>query len=92
MRKFLFLTTALLIPAYSNAQNLDNFEDLGAWQAAASDGVSSLKSSVKGVDGKAIRFDYDFNNHGGYAFVRRQLPISYPENYVISFYIRGQGL
>ncbi|WP_240006750.1 carbohydrate binding domain-containing protein [Pseudaquidulcibacter saccharophilus] len=92
MRKFLFLTTALLIPAYSNAQNLDNFEDLVAWQAAASDGVSSLKSSVKGVDGKAIRFDYDFNNHGGYAFVRRKLPISYPENYVISFYIRGQGL
>ena len=66
---------------------LDDFSSIGAWQAQASDGVQSTASAADG----GLRLDFDFAGKGGYAFVRRVLPLDLPENYEISFYVRADA-
>ncbi|SEN28998.1 F5/8 type C domain-containing protein [Duganella sp. CF517] len=66
---------------------LDDFSSVGAWQAQASDGVVSAASAADG----GLRLDFDFAGKGGYAFVRRALPLDLPENYEISFYVRADA-
>ena len=70
---------------------LDAFEDLTPWTADASTDVSSAVSAVPGHDGQAMRLDYDFNGKSGYAFAARPLSFQVPENYEISFWVRGEG-
>src|SRR5262249_2564677 len=48
-------------------------------------------SMTAGVRGKALRLDFDFAKTAGYAFVRRDLPLQLPDNYEISFYLRGNA-
>lgn len=94
MRLLLALLTVILLALPAQAQSsrtLDAFEDLSAWTADASTDVSSALSAVPGVRGKALRLDYDFNGRSGYAFAARPLSFEAPENYEISFRIRGQG-
>ncbi|USX28625.1 discoidin domain-containing protein [Oxalobacteraceae bacterium OTU3CINTB1] len=66
---------------------LDDFSSVDAWQAQASDGVQSTASAADG----GLRLDFDFAGKGGYAFVRRALPLDLPENYEISFYVRADA-
>ena len=66
-------------------------EDAAAWKADASTDVSSAVSSVVGHDGRAVRLSYDFNGKAGYAFAARDLPFDLPDNYEISFWVRGEG-
>lgn len=70
---------------------LDEFEDITPWNAAASDGVDAFKTIVPGKNNNAIRLDYDFHNRSGYAFIVRDLPLVFPQDYEVSFYIRGIG-
>ena len=70
---------------------LDGFEDLSAWSANASDGVKASAESGAGVDGRAMRLNFDFGNVAGYAFARRKLPLDLPENYELSFYLRADA-
>ena len=69
---------------------LDDFESVSTWSADASTDVTSRLSQVDGADGRALRMDYDFNGRSGYAFVSRDLPLELPENYEISFQVRGE--
>ena len=66
---------------------LDDFSSVELWQAQASDGVRSAASAADG----GLRLDFDFAGKGGYAFVRRALPLDLPENYEISFYVRADA-
>ena len=66
---------------------LDDFSSVDAWQAQASDGVRSAASAADG----GLRLDFDFAGKGGYAFVRRAMPLDLPENYEISFYVRADA-
>lgn len=96
MKRLVFgFAFSLGLSAFANAQNapklLDDFENLTPWIASASDGVSANKSAIIGKNGNGIRLDYDFNNRSGYAFIVRDLPLSFPQDYEISFYIRGNG-
>lgn len=95
MSRFLVLAAALFAPAApANAQDtrvLDAFEILTPWTADASTDVSSTISNVSGYQGRAMRLDYDFNGRSGYAFATRALSFEAPENYEISFWVRGQG-
>jgi hypothetical protein len=70
---------------------LDELDDPGAWTAEGSDGVLATARNVPGVAGRALRLDYDFQGHGGHAGVRRRLPLRLPDNYELSFYVRGEG-
>ncbi|MBX9801399.1 MAG: discoidin domain-containing protein [Caulobacteraceae bacterium] len=94
MRAFVALVGALgLLATAAQAQSariLDPFETLTPWTADASTDVSSTLSAVDGQDGRALRLSYDFNGRSGYAFVARALDLDVPENYEISFWLRGE--
>ncbi|MGV8929561.1 MAG: discoidin domain-containing protein [Brevundimonas sp.] len=72
------------------ARALDPFETLTPWAADASTDVSSAISAVDGHDGRAMRLTYDFNGRSGYAFAARAIDLDVPENYEISFWLRGE--
>src|SRR5688500_4735428 len=38
-----------------------------------------------------MRLDFDFRGAAGYVIARRELPITFPENYQLSFRIRGEA-
>ncbi|HEU4630352.1 MAG TPA: discoidin domain-containing protein [Gemmatimonadaceae bacterium] len=87
-RSLLLLALAPM-PAAAQTRVLDAFEDVAAWTAAPSDGVSAAIASDSGYRGRGMRVDVDFHGGGGYAVVRRALPITYPENFEFTFWIRG---
>ncbi len=79
------------LPTQEAPRDLDDFENIAAWKAEGSDGVTAAARQDQGVDGKALRLDFDFRGHGGYAIARRKLPLEYPGNYEISFDLRGEA-
>ncbi|HEX6631422.1 MAG TPA: discoidin domain-containing protein [Gemmatimonadaceae bacterium] len=86
----LFTLLALApVPAAAQERVLDAFDDVAAWTAAPSDGVSATIASDSGFRGRAMRVDVDFHGGGGYAVVRRALPITYPGNFEFTFRVRG---
>jgi len=71
---------------------LDSFDSVTQWTAMPADGVEiSVHSDSSGVHGRAMRVDFDFHGHGGYAVIRRPLSMILPPNYEISFAIRGEA-
>jgi hypothetical protein len=70
---------------------LDDFKDSSAWNALASDQVSSSLRSIATSHGQGLCLAYDFNGVSGYAAMRRELPISFPPNYEFDFKVRGSG-
>ena len=76
-----------------SAQVLDDFASLGRWSALPSEGVALSLRSDRGRsgEGRAMRLDFDFQGHGGYAIARRVLDLALPENYEFSFWIRGDA-
>ena len=81
------------VPALpSSARLLDGFETTSGWSAHPSDGVSlAISADSTGVHGRAMRLDFDFHGHGGYAIARKKFDIAMPENYAFSYRIRGQA-
>ncbi|MDB5754635.1 MAG: coagulation factor 5/8 type protein, partial [Massilia sp.] len=69
----------------------DNFEDIGAWKAVASDGVRASLHGVPGHDGQGMRLDFDFGGAAGYAAARRTLPLDFGDDYEISFWLRAEA-
>ncbi len=93
MRLFELTMVAMTFALPAHAQTprvLDPFESLTPWTADASTDVSSAISSVPGHDGMAMRLDYDFNGRSGYAFAARAIDLDVPDNYEISFWLRGE--
>lgn len=72
-----------------SARVISNFEDPSSWTAAPSEGVLLTLHRDRGVSGNALRMDIDFQGHGGYAIVRREVDLPLPENYEFEFQIRG---
>lgn len=68
---------------------VDDFESVAGWKAAPSDGVTLNISQGTGVHGKAMRLDFDFHGHGGYAVAHRDLKLALPANYEFSFWVKG---
>ncbi|HEU5250563.1 MAG TPA: discoidin domain-containing protein, partial [Thermoanaerobaculia bacterium] len=71
---------------------LDDFDDVARWTAAPSDGVRLALSSEAGESGNALRMDFDFAGHAGWAAVRRKLSLDLPANYEFTFRIRGEAM
>lgn len=70
---------------------LDAFDDVGAWRGSASDGVGASVHADAGKQGAGLRLDFDFGKVAGYAIAERELPLDLPENFEISFYVRGSA-
>lgn len=62
-----------------------------AWTSTASDGVlARVEPASESADG-ALRLSFDFQGHGGYAGARRPFSVELPDNYELSFDIRGSA-
>ncbi|HKG91996.1 MAG TPA: discoidin domain-containing protein [Gemmatimonadaceae bacterium] len=72
-------------------RTLDDFEPLAGWTAAPSDGVSLAITSDSGFRGRSMRLDFDFHGGGGYAVARKALAFDVPENYELTFRLRGDA-
>ena len=58
---------------------LDAFDSVSQWTTTPADGVEiSVHPDSNGVHGKAMRVDFDFHGHGGYAVIHRPLKLSCP--------------
>ena len=71
---------------------LDSFDSVSQWKATPADGVEiSVHPDSNGVHGRAMRVDFDFHGHGGYAVIHRPLSLTLPPNYEFSFAIKGDA-
>jgi hypothetical protein len=75
---------------------LDNFENPALWQVQHTDDVSASLHGVDDKDGKALRLDFNFadakgNPVNGYATAHRALALDLPDNYELSFRVRGDA-
>jgi hypothetical protein len=79
-------TLFLILAATASAGVIDDLDDVSKWIAAPSDGVSL--NLVQDRD--AMRMDFDFRGHSGWAAARRNVNIDVPENYRFVFRVRGE--
>ncbi len=87
------LAMAMLGPRAANADTvvLDNFEKLEGWSTLASNGVDVEIAQDQGVEGMAMRVDFDFHGNSGYLIVRKELPMRLPSNFAFGFQLRGDA-
>ena len=76
-----------------DSQKLDDMENIASWESLSSDGVSASVHAGRGVDGVggALVLEFDLANTAGYAAATRQLPTELPDDYEISFWLRGEA-
>ncbi len=93
-----FVAFWLSVAQTANAQTiapprlLDAFDSVSEWSASPAAGVDiTIHRDSSGVHGPAMRLDFDFHGHGGYAVVHRLLYLPLPSNYEFSFAIRGDA-
>ena len=68
---------------------LDDFRSATAWQASASDQVHAALR-VDATDG-SLCLDYDFGGVSGYAVMRRELPVEWPQHFELKLRFKGAG-
>jgi F5/8 type C domain len=70
---------------------LDPLDDVAPWSTAVSEGVSASVHSARGVQGGAMVMEFDLANTAGYASAHRKLPVKLPNDYEITFWLRGEA-
>ncbi|MBX6332324.1 MAG: coagulation factor 5/8 type domain-containing protein, partial [Gemmatimonadaceae bacterium] len=70
---------------------LDDFDTLRGWTALPADGVALTIRPGAGRRGGAMRMDFDFHHHGGYAIAHKAIALDLPENYALSFWLRAEA-
>jgi len=86
MRTRLATFLLLFLAANLSAAVIDDLDDVSKWIAAPSDGVSLNLIEDHG----AMRMDFDFRGHGGWAAARRAVNLDLPDNYRFAFRLRGE--
>ncbi|MEO8803736.1 MAG: discoidin domain-containing protein, partial [Rudaea sp.] len=90
---FVSLAVSSLHHAYASsaASVLDDFDDATLWHVAHTDDVKASLKPVPGKFGNALRLNFDFGKVNGYATAHRSLPLTLPDDFEISFWIRGDA-
>ncbi|HEY4229675.1 MAG TPA: discoidin domain-containing protein, partial [Thermoanaerobaculia bacterium] len=71
---------------------LDAFDGIAGWTASPSEGVRmDLRPDAGPSGGGALRMDFDFRGHAGWAAARKAFPRTLPGNWTIAFAIRGDA-
>lgn len=70
---------------------LDAFDGIAGWIAAPSDGVLLTLTAARGEAGQALRLDFDFQGHAGWAAARRAFPRRLPENWAFTLRLKGEA-
>jgi hypothetical protein len=68
---------------------LDSFADLSGWTTVASGQAQVHLSQDHGVEGHALRLDFDFKGGGGFVVARKRFSILLPDTYTFCFSVRG---
>ena len=69
----------------------EDFQDPSRWKAFPSAGVSLALSGAGAATGRALRLDFDFAGHAGWAAARREVAIDLPENWELGVSLRGEA-
>jgi hypothetical protein len=76
--------------AQAPARILESFDDAAAFQALPSDGVRLTLRGDSGVVGRALRMEFDYRGHAGYAAARRAFTLPpLPAYWAITLSVRG---
>ncbi|MGH7646906.1 MAG: discoidin domain-containing protein, partial [Gemmatimonadaceae bacterium] len=78
-------------PVAAQTTVLDAFDSVSAWSAQPSTGVSLHIGADSGRHGSAMRLDFDFHGHAGYAIAHRTVNLPLPPDYELSFSVRGDA-
>ena len=70
---------------------LDAFDGIAGWVAAPSEGVRLTLSSAPGERGGALRLDFDFGGHAGWAAARKEFPRRMPANWAFTLRLKGEA-
>ncbi len=90
---FFVIFNILLYPNLygSETQILDSFDRIVGWKVIASDQVDIKIQQAEGFSQNALKIDFHFQAGAGYGGIQKEFPITLPENFQFSFYIKGQG-
>jgi len=95
LQKIFLLSTTFLILiiqlSFAQIKTLDDFENSNGWKEFIADGVALSISSDAGINGNAIRFDYDFIKGTGYGGIQKFFPIDLPENFEFTFNVKAES-
>jgi hypothetical protein len=93
MRREFWLIGAVVAASLAAAEPIvvDPCDDPGAWEIIEADGVSLRVARDAGVDGGALRLDYDFTRGSGFCIVRKEIDLALPANYRFDLWVRGEG-
>lgn len=78
--------------ATARAQTLENFDSAASFRSLPSDGVTLRLRADSGAVGSALRFEFDFHGHAGYAVARHPFTLgALPANWAITLGVRGSA-
>lgn len=76
----------------SPTRTLESFDDVSAFTAVPSDGVSATLQRDSGVVGRALRMTFDYNGRAGYAVAKRAFTLPpLPAHWALSLWMRGDA-
>jgi hypothetical protein len=90
----IFLSFLLLSQiSFSQIVTLDDFESISGWKEFKADAVDINISQDEGIDGKCIKFTYDFTKGTGYGGIQYVLgePLYLPENFEFTFHLKAES-
>lgn len=88
----LFLTFFILNKiSFAQATIIDDFESIVGWNEFKADAVDININQDKGLNGKCVKFDYDFTKGTGYGGIQKFFAIDLPENFEFTFYLRAES-
>ncbi|HYS53146.1 MAG TPA: coagulation factor 5/8 type domain-containing protein [Thermoanaerobaculia bacterium] len=84
------VTSAFCLLPFAFSQVIDDFNGSLNWRSHPSDGVSLIVSQEPaGMRASALRMDFDFHGHGGYAIAHKPVSIDLAPDFEFAFWIRG---
>ncbi len=95
MRAIRWLVVAWAVVGYAPvagaATVIDSFESLAGWTTHASDNASVEISLEEGIEGKAMRVDFDIAPGGSFVIVRKAVALTFPKAFALKLWMRGDA-
>ena len=88
----LVITAERAVAQATQPVTLASFDDTTGWRAIPSDGVTLALRPDSGAIGQALRFDFDYHGHAGYAIARHAFTLPpLPPHWGMTLHVRGEA-